>query len=148
MKRSSKRSFFVVILFVLISLGLLFGCSKGYRNPGDCQESVFDALSGGDKDKFFECVLDPPESQEDRDLIFEWNESRFEPYIGGEVLRKDEVEGKVILSISCSSDYADEHGMEAPAPLLMAFEDREGWKLDLKYTERINDINSIFKGLY
>ncbi|MBN1574305.1 MAG: hypothetical protein JW984_13990 [Deltaproteobacteria bacterium] len=148
MKRSSKRSLFIIILFVLISLGLQFGCSKGCRNPKDCQGAIFNALSEGDKDKFFEYVLDPPENQEDRDLVFEWHKSRFEPYIGGEIVREDEVEGKIILSVSCSSDYADEHGTEAAAPLLLAFEDKDGWKLDLKYTERINDINSLFKGLF
>lgn len=148
MKRSSKRSLFIIVLFALVSLSLLVGCSGGCKNPKDCQEAIFNALSDGDKDRFFEYVLNPPESREDRDLIFEWNKSRFEPYIGGEVVREDEVEGKIILSISCSSDYTDEHGGETLVPLLLAFEDKEGWKLDLKYTERINDINSIFKGLF
>ncbi|GEM_PF-2712362 len=148
MKRPSKRSFFIMALLFLFSLGLQFGCSGGCRNPRDCQETVFNALSEGDKDKFFEYVLDPPESQEDRDLIFEWNKSRFEPYIGGEVVGEDDVEGKVILSVSYSSDYEDEHGTEAASPLLLVFEDKDGWKLDLKYTERMNDLDNMFKGLF
>ena len=148
MKRSSKRSLFIIALLFLFSLGLQFGCSGGCRSPRDCQETIFNAMSENDEDKFFEYVLDPPESQEDRDLLFEWHKSRFEPYIGGEVIGEDDVEGKVILTISNPSDNEDESETEAAGPLLLVFEEKDGWKLDLKYTERMNDLDNIFKGLF
>lgn len=148
MNRFFSRSHLLILLSAIASLGLLFGCSGGCKNPKDCQEAIFNALSEGDKNQFFEYVLDPPESVEDRDLLFEWHKSRFEPYFGGEVVDEHEVEEKVILSVSYSSEYAESHGAENETPLLLAFENVDGWKLDLKYTERINDLDNIFKGLF
>lgn len=148
MNRSFLRSHILALLSAVAALVLLFGCSGGCKNPKDCQAVIFDALSEGNKDQFFLYVLDPPESVEDRDLVFEWQKSRFEPYFGGEVVDEYEVEGKVILSVACSSEYEDTHGTENTPPLLLAFENADGWKLDLKYTERINDLDNIFKELF
>ncbi len=144
MNRSFTKTHFIIVIFTLLFFGLQFGCSKGSCNtPMDCQETILNALSDDNKEKFFEYVLAPPEDAEDQDLAFEWFKSRFEPFFGGEVVGEDKVGEKVILSISHSAEFAESHETENDVPLLLAFEDKDGWKIDLKYTEQIND--NIFK---
>ena len=144
MIKSFTKMHFVIVIFSLLFFGLQFGCSKGgCSTPTDCQENILNALSKDNKEQFFKYVLDPPTDAVDRDLEFEWFKSRLEPFFGGEVVGEEKTGEIVIVSIAYSTELAENHAMENALPLLMAFENKEGWKIDLKYTEQIND--NIFK---
>jgi hypothetical protein len=140
MIRPYTKTHLTIVIFALLFFGLQFGCSKGgCSTPMDCQENILNALSKDNKEQFFNYVLDPPTDVEDRDLAFEWYKSRFEPFFGGEAVSEEKVGEIVVVSIAYSTEFAESHGMENAPPLLLAFENKEGWKIDLKYTEQIND---------
>ena len=149
MNRAFTKTHLIIVIFAFLFFGLQFGCSKGgCSTPIDCQENILNALSNDNKEQFFEYVLDLPEDAEDRDLLFEWYKNRFEPFFGGEVVGEEKVDEKVILSISCSDEFTESNKTENTMLLLLAFENKEGWKIDLKYTEQINDLNNILQGLF
>lgn len=144
MNKSFTKTHFIIVIFALLCFGLQFGCSKGgCSTPIDCQENILNALSKDNKEQFFKYVLDPPADAEDQDLAFEWFKSRLEPFFGGEVVGEEKVGEIIVVSIAYSTEFAETHGTENALPLLLAFENKEGWKIDLKYTEQIND--NIFK---
>jgi hypothetical protein len=139
-----KRSLigFVALLVVV----LVAGC--GYRTPEDCQKALFKAISNDDAEAFFKCVLAPPEDEKEREAVFTWARESYSPYLGGEVMSKNEIDKVVILNISPSADYLSIYGSAlAPEPLGLAFVKEKGYKLDLEYTEKVKELHDLYKGL-
>jgi hypothetical protein len=139
-----KRSLigFVALLVVV----LVAGC--GYRTPEDCQKALFKAVSNDDAEAFFKCVLAPPEDEKEREAVFTWVRESYSPYLGGEVMSKNEIDEVVILNISPSADYLSIYGSAlAPEPLGLAFVKEKGYKLDLEYTEKVKELHDLYKGL-
>jgi hypothetical protein len=139
-----KRSLigFVALLVVV----LVAGC--GYRTPEDCQKALFKAVSNDDAEAFFKCVLAPPEDEKEREAVFTWARESYSPYLGGEVMSKNEIDEVVILNISPSADYLSIYGSAlAPEPLGLAFVKEKGYKLDLEYTEKVKELHDLYKGL-
>ncbi len=139
-----KRS--LIGLVVLLVVATVAGC--GYRTPEDCQKAVFKAISNDDAEAFFKCVLTPPEDEKEREAVFTWARESYTPYLGGEIMSKNEIDNVVILNISPSADYLSIYGSAlAPEPLGLAFVKEKGYKLDLEYTERIKELHELYKGL-
>lgn len=139
-----KRSLigFVVLLVVV----MISGC--GYRTPEDCQKAIFKAISNNDAPAFFKCVLAPPEDEKEREAVFTWARENYTPYLGGEIMSKNEIDSVIILNISPSADYLSIYGSAlAPEPLGLAFVKEKGYKLDLEYTEKIKELQELYKGL-
>jgi hypothetical protein len=139
-----KRS--LIGLIVLLIITAVAGC--GYRTPEDCQKALFKAISNDDAEAFFKCVLAPPEDEKEREAVFSWARENYTPYLGGEVMSKNEVDGVVILNISPSADFLSIYGSAlAPEPLGLAFVKEKGYKLDLEYTEKVKELHELYKGL-
>jgi hypothetical protein len=139
-----KRSLigFVALLVVVAASGC------GYRTPEACQEAVFKAISNDDAEAFFKCVLTPPEDEKEREAVFSWARENYTPYLGGEIMSKNEVDEVIILNVSPSADYLSIYGSSlAPEPLGLAFVKEKGYKLDLEYTERVKELQDLYKGL-
>ncbi len=139
-----KRS--LIGFAVLLTLLIVSGC--GYRTPEDCQEALFKAISNDDAEAFFKCVLTPPEDEKEREAVFTWARENYTPYLGGEVMSKNEIDNVTILNVSPSADYLSIYGSSlAPEPLGLAFVNEKGYKLDLEYTERVKELHELYKGL-
>jgi len=139
-----KRYRFGLVLFLIAAV--LSGC--GYRSPEDCHEAAFKAISNDDVDAFFACVLTPPEDEKEREAVFSWIRQDYDPYIGGSVMSKNEVDGVIILNITPSEEYHSIYGTAlAPPPLALAFVKEKGYKLDLEYTQKIKELNEMYRGL-
>ena len=122
------------------------GC--GYRTPEACEEAIFKAISNDDAGAFFKCVLAPPEDEKEREAVFSWARESYTPYLGGEIMNMNEIKNVVILNIAPSADYLSIYGSAlAPAPLGLAFVKEKGYKLDLEYTEKIKELQELYKGL-
>lgn len=133
-------------LLVLLVIAMVAGC--GYRTPEACQEAIFKAISNDDADAFFTCVLTPPEDEKEREAVFTWAKESYTPYIGGEIMSKNQVDNVTILNIAPSADYLSIYGSAlAPEPLGLAFVKESGYKLDLEYTEKIKELQELYKGL-
>jgi len=139
-----KRS--LIGFVVLLTLLIVSGC--GYRTPEDCQKALFKAISNDDAEAFFKCVLTPPEDEKEREAVFTWARENYTPYLGGEVMSKNEIDNVTILNVSPSVDYLSIYGSAlAPEPLGLAFVKEKGYKLDLEYTERVKELHELYKGL-
>ncbi|MCI0480478.1 MAG: hypothetical protein L0213_02685 [Candidatus Dadabacteria bacterium] len=139
-----KRS--LIVLTVLLMVAMVWGC--GYRTPEACQEAIFKAISNDDAEAFFKCVLSPPEDEKEREAVFTWARENYTPYLGGEIMSKNEVDNVIILNVAPSADYLSIYGSAlAPEPLGLAFVKENGYKLDLEYTEKIKELQELYKGL-
>ena len=139
-----KRS--LIGLTAILVLAILSGC--GYRTPEDCEKAVMKAVSNDNAQAFFKCVVTPPEDEKEREAVFSWARENYTPYVGGEVMSKNEIDKVVILNISPSTDYLSIYGSAlAPPPLALAFVKEKGYKLDLEYTEKIRELHDLYKGL-
>ncbi|MBN2223287.1 MAG: hypothetical protein JW765_01285 [Deltaproteobacteria bacterium] len=139
-----KRS--LIGFIVLLAIVMIAGC--GYRTPEDCQKSLFKAISNDDAEAFFKCVLTPPEDEKEREAVFTWARENYTPYLGGEIMSKNEIDSVTILNITPSADYLSIYGSAlAPEPLGLAFVKEKGYKLDLEYTEKVKELQELYKGL-
>jgi len=110
-------------------------------------DAVFAALENDDADTFFSYVLDPPD-EDDRDLEFTWLKSRFEPYIGGEVIETEERDDRVIIKIAPAKGSGTSITLDSPSmPMTFGFVEQDGWKLDVKYTEKMRELQDMFRGI-
>jgi hypothetical protein len=139
-----KRS--LIGFTVLLAIVMISGC--GYRTPEDCQKAIFKAISNDDAEAFFKCVLTPPEDEKEREAVFTWARENYTPYLGGEIMSKNEIDSVIILNIAPSADYLSIYGSAlAPDPLGLAFVKEKGYKLDLEYTEKVKELQELYKGL-
>lgn len=137
---------YLIGFLVLLVVVAVSGC--GYRTPEACQEAIFKAISNDDAEAFFKCVLTPPEDEKEREAVFSWARESYTPYLGGEVMSSNEIEDVIILNIAPSADYLSIYGSAlAPEPLGLAFVKEKGYKLDLEYTEKIKELQDLYKGL-
>jgi len=139
----------LVSVCVLIAASLLAaGCSGGGRSPEACKDAVFAALERDDVDAFFSYVLDPPEDESDWELEFMWLKSRFEPYIGGEVIEKEQRDDRVIIKIAPAEGLENTITLgSSTAPMSFGFVEQDGWKLDVDYTEKMRDLQDLYRGI-
>jgi len=141
-------------LFRLASIGILgaacllaMGCSGTALSPEACKDKVFKALENDDIDAFFSYVLEPPE-EDDRELEFLWLKSRFEPYIGGDVIETEERDERVVLKIAPAEGSETTINLgSATIPMSFGFVEQDGWKLDVEYTEKMRDLQDLYRGI-
>jgi len=125
------------------------GCGGLFRSPEGCFEAISDAVSNDDSDAFFDCVINPPSDASERDALFESVKSRLANYLGGRVMSTNEVGDRVIITVSPSSESLSNFGASfAPPPLSLAFSKDWGWKFDIEYTEELENIGNIYKGIF
>lgn len=148
-KRYSVIAVLMVIAFLISIPVALVGCIGRLGSPEDCQEAVFEAITNEDLEAFFTCILDVPDNDEEKDLLFQRTMERFRPYIGGKVMSTNEIEEWVVLNVAPSPEHLDSFGATmAQPPLPLAFKKMKGWKLDLEYTQKLRELHDIYKGIY
>jgi hypothetical protein len=127
---------------------LAAGCSNAARSPEACKDAVFAALENDDADAFFSYVLDPPEDEGDWEMEFLWLKSRFEPYIGGDVIETEERDDRVIIKIAPAEGNENAITLGSPQiPMSFGFVEQDGWKLDVKYTEKMRELQELYRGI-
>ena len=126
---------------------LAVGCSGGAHSPEACKDAVFAALEKDDADAFFSYVLEPPE-EGDRELEFMWLKSRFEPYIGGDVIETEQRDERVIIKIAPAEGLENSIMLgSSTVPMSFGFVEQDGWKLDVNYTEKMRDLQDLYRGI-
>ena len=127
---------------------LAVGCSGAARSPEACKDAVFTALEKDDANAFFSYVLDPPEDESDCELEFMWLKSRFEPYIGGDVIETEQRDDRVIIKIAPAEGSENSINLgSSTVPMSFGFVEQDGWKLDVEYTEKMRDLQDLFRGI-
>ena len=138
----------VSVCFLTAVCLLAVGCSGEARSPEVCKDAVFTALEQDDVDAFFSYVLEPPEDEGDRELEFMWLKSRFEPYIGGDVVETEHRDDRVIIKIAPAEGFENTITLgSSTAPMSFGFVEQDGWKLDVKYTEKMRDLQDLYRGI-
>ncbi|MBN1882729.1 MAG: hypothetical protein JW885_11185 [Deltaproteobacteria bacterium] len=136
------------ICILIVVCFLAAGCSGVAHSPEACKDAVFAALEKDDADAFFSYVLEPPEDKDDREMEFLWLKSRFEPYIGGDVIETEERDDRVIIKIAPAEGRENSVTLGFPtAPMSFGFVEQDGWKLDVKYTEKMRDLQDLYRGI-
>ncbi len=148
------KKYYVISVSIAVTLLIFFsvafvGCTGRFGSPEDCKEAVFEAITNEDIEAFFTCILDVPEDDEGKTLLFQRTIERFRPYLGGKVMSTNEIEEWVVLNVSPSPEHLDSFGATmAQPPLPLAFKKAKGWKLDLEYTQKLRELQDIYKGIY
>lgn len=148
-KRSSVIAVSIIITLLIFISVVLVGCIGRFRSPEDCQAAVFEAITNDDMEAFFACILEVPDDDEEKGILFQRTMERFRPYLDGKVMSTNDIEEWVVLNVAPSPEHLESFGATmAPAPLPLAFKNEKGWKLDLEYTQKLRELQDIYKGIF